>query len=44
MENDEIRKKVWEGHIPVCFKLANHEIISFKTPHPYYVNICFFFF
>lgn len=37
VDDSTIRKKIWEGSIPVVFTLAPHEVTSLHQPHPYYV-------
>jgi hypothetical protein len=44
MSDDQIRKAIWEGAIPVVFQLAQREITSLQTPHPYYVVVIMFIF
>jgi hypothetical protein len=38
----EIRKRIWEGTIPICFQLATNEITTLEKPHPFYVSIILF--
>lgn len=39
LDDDQIRKTIWEGTIPVIFQLSPREITSLSSPHPYYVMI-----
>lgn len=36
---DDIKKRIWEGYIPVVFNLPSHEITSLTAPHPFYVMV-----
>lgn len=37
INDEDLRKKVWEGYVPIAFTLASNEITSLQIPHPYYV-------
>lgn len=34
----EVLREVWDGHIPVCFRLASEEIYTLQHPEPFYVS------
>uniref|UniRef100_A0A023FGZ2 Putative autophagy protein 5 n=1 Tax=Amblyomma cajennense TaxID=34607 RepID=A0A023FGZ2_AMBCJ len=38
-EDREVLREVWEGRLPVCFKLAEQEVYTMQQPDPYYVMI-----
>jgi autophagy-related protein 5 len=35
----EIRRAVWEGQLPVCFRLATQEVAAMAAPPPYYAML-----
>jgi len=41
IDDSLIKKKIWDGSIPVVFTLAPHEVTSLQQPHPYYVTLIF---
>lgn len=34
----EVLREVWDGHIPICFRLASEEIYTLQHPEPFYVS------
>ncbi|XP_066147269.1 autophagy protein 5 [Euwallacea fornicatus] len=40
MANDrEILREVWEGKLPVCFKLNQDEVVEIQQPDPFYLMV-----
>ncbi|KAJ8961643.1 hypothetical protein NQ314_005895 [Rhamnusium bicolor] len=40
MANDrEILREIWEGKLPVCFKLDSDEVTDFREPDPFYLMV-----
>lgn len=40
MANDrEILREVWEGKLPVCFKLDPDEVVELQQPDPFYLMV-----
>ena len=42
MDDQAIRKEVWDGKIPVCFNVAEEELLftgDKATPEPCYVSV-----
>lgn len=35
----EILREVWEGKLPVCFKIDIEEVVDIKMPDPYYLMV-----
>lgn len=35
----EVLREVWDGHIPVCFRLASEEIYTLQHPEPFYLMV-----
>lgn len=38
-DDREILREIWDGKLPVCFKLAEEEVDTIQQPEPYYVSI-----
>nr|QWQ57062.1 autophagy protein 5 [Haemaphysalis flava] len=38
-EDREVLREVWDGKLPVCFKLAEEEVYTMQQPDPYYLMI-----
>eukprot|EP00118_Oscarella_pearsei_P026002 m.309200 g.309200 ORF g.309200 m.309200 type:complete len:270 (+) comp45777_c0_seq1:36-845(+) len=36
-EDTEVLREVWNGRIPVCFRLDSHELSSIEEPEPYFL-------
>jgi len=39
MSDNEIKRQVWNGYIPIVFNMLSHEVTSIQSPHPLYVMI-----
>lgn len=40
MANDrEILREIWEGKLPVCFRLASEEVEAVREPEPFYLMV-----
>ncbi|CAH0553444.1 unnamed protein product [Brassicogethes aeneus] len=40
MANDrEVLREVWEGKLPICFKLDNDEVVDIQQPDPFYLMV-----
>lgn len=40
MANDrEILREIWEGKLPVCFRLNREELADFREPDPFYLMV-----
>ncbi|KAH9381088.1 hypothetical protein HPB48_010760 [Haemaphysalis longicornis] len=37
-EDREVLREVWDGKLPVCFKLAEEEVYTMQQPDPYYCS------
>ncbi len=37
--DEDIRRELWKGMLPVVFHLTSNEIITFNPPVPFYVRI-----
>lgn len=38
-EDREILRTLWDGQLPVCFRVAPEEVITMQQPEPFYVNL-----
>lgn len=38
-EDREILREVWDGRIPICFKLSVDEVYTIQQPDPYYLMV-----
>nr|QHA24496.1 autophagy protein 5 [Rhipicephalus haemaphysaloides haemaphysaloides] len=38
-EDREVLREIWDGRLPVCFKLAEEEVYTMQQPEPYYLMI-----
>lgn len=36
--DDNVRKAVWEGGVPIVFTLHQNDLTTFEPPLPYYVS------
>lgn len=40
MANDrEVLREIWDGKLPICFQLAQEEIMEIQQPDPFYVMV-----
>lgn len=40
MANDrEVLREIWDGKLPICFHLAQEEIMEIQQPDPFYVMV-----
>lgn len=40
MANDrEVLREIWEGKLPVCFKLDEDEVFELQQPDPFYLMV-----
>lgn len=40
MANDrELLREIWDGKLPICFQLAQEEIMEIQQPDPFYVMV-----
>jgi hypothetical protein len=37
--DEEIRKEVWRGQVPICFSLSENELSTLNGPPPLYLQI-----
>lgn len=37
-EDTEVLREVWNGRVPVCFRLDPHELSTIEEPEPYFVS------
>ncbi|KAF8777381.1 Autophagy protein 5 like protein [Argiope bruennichi] len=38
-EDREILREIWDGQIPICFRLASEEIYTLQHPEPFYLMV-----
>lgn len=38
-EDREILREIWDGQIPICFRLASEEIYTLQQPEPFYLMV-----
>ncbi|CAN7984463.1 unnamed protein product [Ixodes pacificus] len=38
-EDREVLREVWDGKLPICFRLAEEEVSTMQQPDPYYLMI-----
>lgn len=38
-EDREVLREVWDGHIPVCFRLSVDGVYTIQQPDPYYLMV-----